>query len=635
MQFKELKAMGNLPSPSHVAMEIMRLTQKEDVSIDELVRQIKPDPALTGQLLKIANSAFFGQNPVVSVKDAIMRLGTQILSRLALSLSLLNSDRSCICPAFDYDRFWSTSLLRGLAMQAIAAHDRIIAPEEAFTIGLLAEIGQLALAQTYPLEYSHCLQNITGNLLEHEQIAFAIDHDQITLAMLEDWGLPERVTGTVHLFQQWNANRLDCNACNAGLSVQTEKLANHLKLASLLAGDHDLNAALHIDFLLDNLAISTPQLDTLKKQLLLDWCDWGSFLLIPTTEIPEVFTENNPAPEQTLPVKDYAGLRIFLVEDDKIQRHVLSHYLAGKGHQVTTAENGAQALESMMTSNPQLVITDYKMESMDGLTLCRTMRKNNQTHNIYVILITADNDLATMPEAFTAGVNDFIRKPIAHNELDARILGAQNAIRLQTEKNKEQDHICHQTFDLASSNRRMEMLATTDMLTSLSNRRHAVTRLDQEWEIFKRYGRPFSLLSLDLDRFKQLNDSFGHATGDQVLVHFANILRQSIRRCDSAYRMGGEEFLIILPNTDYSTLAMLAERIRDTVEKNQPEQLRLASLVTVSVGGAIAQQSFDEKGWEDTLGRSDRALYHAKASGRNMFKIFEDFNLASAPKLQH
>ena len=181
----------------------------------------------------------------------------------------------------------------------------------------------------------------------------------------------------------------------------------------------------------------------------------------------------------------------------------------------------------------------------------------------------------------------------------------------------------------------MEILAITDTLTGLSNRRDAVTRLDQEWATFKRYGRPFSLLSLDLDKFKQINDSFGHATGDQVLIHFANVLRQSIRRCDSAYRMGGEEFLIILPNTDYSTIAMLAERIRDTVEKNQPEQLHLARLVTVSIGGATVQLSFDEKGWEDTMGRSDRALYHAKATGRNIFKIFEDFNLASAPKLQH
>ncbi len=617
--FEELKASGNLPSPSGVAKEIMRLTQNSNVTIEELVHQVKVDPALTGQLLKIANSAFSGRSePVIAVKDAVIRLGSKILSRLALSLSVLDSNRMGRCAAFDYDSFWSTSLLRGLAMQAISVHQRTIAPEEAFTVGLISEIGRLALAQIYPLEYSHCLESDSENLLIHEQIAFAIDHNKITLAILEDWGLPETVIDAVQIFQQFDPQTCFHNH-------PSEKLAAQLQLASLLADDQNLNLNfLSIQSLLNRFDINSLQFNVLKKQLLSDWYEWGELLSIPVSKTQESVKENDQLQTITLAHNEKSGLSILLIEDDRIQLEILSSYLSNQGHHITTAQNGEQALKSLLTSTPQIIITDYKMAPMDGLTLCKTLRANSQTQHIYLILITADKDMTTMTEAFAVGANDFIRKPITHNELNARILGAQRTIHLQTENNIRQKGIQRLAFDLAATKRRLEMVAATDQLTSLPNRRHAITILTQEWQKYRRHNRPLSLLSLDLDLFKQINDNFGHATGDMVLIHFANILRQSIRAGDTACRIGGEEFLVILPDTDLQTLRILSERIRNMVENNQPEQLYLSRLVTVSIGAAVADLKVDENGWENTLNRSDQALYSAKTSGRNRVKIFED-----------
>jgi diguanylate cyclase (GGDEF)-like protein len=262
------------------------------------------------------------------------------------------------------------------------------------------------------------------------------------------------------------------------------------------------------------------------------------------------------------------------------------------------------------------------MKPMDGLSLTRAIKVSQETKSIYVILVTADKDHQTMSAAFDAGVNDFISKPIHHDELNARILGARRTLSQHRQEGQEREEIRRQAFDLASEKRRIERTAATDPLTDLPNRRYASSRLNQEWATFGRYNRPLGILSLDLDQFKQINDNFGHDVGDKVLQHFARVLSQSIRSEDTACRMGGEEFIVIAPNTDLTTMRSLCERIRVRVEKQQPAELKLPRLVTVSIGATVADLDQDES-WQNTLKRSDRALYEAKAAGRNCSVVTE------------
>lgn len=616
LPFEELKASERLPSPSGVALEILRLTQNPDISIDDLLKPVQSDPALAGRLLQIANSALHGHNgAVVSVRNALINLGTNSLTNLALSLSLLDSNRLGSCNAFDYDLFWSSSLLRAVAIKLLALKrpDTDTLPDEAFTIGLLAEIGRLALAQVYPLEYALCLQKSQSDLLELERESFLITHQQITIEMLRGWGLPERVLNP--LIESWSISSNIINDEPAGV------FATQLRLASYLAGEHGINSGIaELPSLMKTLNLNFPELEHIRRQLFLEWQHWGELLSIPvdTTVFKSMGTSPDPLDDQ---------LKILVVEDDRTQALILSTHLKQQGHKVFVANNGNQALQQVMLARPDIIITDYQMEQMNGLSLTSTLRTNLDLQSIYVILITADKSPALMTAAFDAGVNDFISKPIRHDELDARVLGARYSLKLHLKFKQEQEIIRQRSFELATEKRRIQLVAITDPLTELPNRRYASARLNQEWAAFQRHGRPFAILSLDLDKFKEINDLFGHDTGDIVLKHFANVLRQTIRSEDIACRMGGEEFIVIAPNTNTETARILCERICLRVEKQQPDSLKLLRLVTVSIGAAVSNLALAEgnEGWNAILKLSDLALYHAKSAGRNTFKIYDDY----------
>lgn len=607
--FEELKASNQLPSPSGVALDIIRLTQDPNHKLEDLLRPIHSDPVLAGRLLKMANSANNAfMPPAISLQDALMRVGTKALAHLALSLSVLDNNRLGACAGFDYDRFWITSLLRALAMQLLCNATTPLRAEEAFSVGLLAEIGRLALAQIHPVHYAECLQNLDKSLLELENETFLINHQQISLQMMGEWGIPD-----------WILKAVKLSFSNQILLEEEEDkrlgfLANQLRLASFLAGTHSLDqGSRNLPALLEQLSLSYLAVDQIRGRLFLEWRSWGELLFLPINDYRDVLI--NP---DSLATNEQAtdSLKILVVDDDRTERHILSSYLTNRGYTVLTAEDGDQALKQYIVYRPDVVITDYMMQPIDGLALTRTLRSNQETQSVYVILITADRDMDIMTAAFDAGVNDFITKPVHRDELNARIIGATQFLRRYNNQASERNEIRKEAVELALAKRRFAALAITDPLTGLHNRRYANFRLEQEWSLFLRHNRAFGIVSLDLDLFKQINDNYGHDCGDRVLQHFAHLLQESIRSEDIVCRMGGEEFIVITPNIDHATIGALCERIRNRVETQQPLELKLSRLITVSVGAAIADLTVDNEPG-DLIKRSDEALYQAKAAGRN------------------
>ena len=626
LTFDELKAAGALPSPTGVAFEIIQLCQDENASIEALTEVLMVDPAMTGRILKLANTAAnrISERPIIAVKDAILKLGFRTLRSLALTFSVLDSQRNGSCLAFDYDLFWSSSLLRAVTVRTLClvneqrtgqfgmASESAITADEAFTIGLIAEIGRLVLAQTYPVEYSACLDGKQNDLLTREQSAFSIDHDEITLALMEEWGLPSFVIDAMQIVQNSNS------VFEYGNLSEAEKFAAQLQLAAILAGNHNLDASvLRMHSLKKALFIDNRLLHDIKNNAFQGWQEWGRFLNIATREM--AYSPINSAANEV--EQEPGAMKILLVDDDRIQLHFLQTFLVKQGYQVSLAENAEQALKLLLIDRPDIVVCDFKMAPIDGMKFCQMVKKHPSTQSVYFILITADHDVSVMSSAFENGANDFILKPLKGAEFAARIRGAQLSINVQRHFFLEREMLRRQAYDLASANRHQRKLALTDHLTNLPNRRYATNRLDEQWSIFIRHQRSFALSILDLDHFKAINDQFGHAIGDQVLMHFAEILRNSIRTCDLACRMGGEEFLVITPDADEDNIFGLVERIRLEVELNQPEHLRLLSQVTVSIGAALADQGLDSTGWQKTLERADEALYQAKAAGRNTVKI--------------
>ena len=193
-RFERLKASGALPTVQGVALEILRLSQREDTTIGQLANVVQADPALAGRLIKFANSTQGGAiRPVVSVADAVKLLGFAVVRQLCIGFSVLDAHRTGGCAGFDYQGFWSRSLATGLSAQALCLQLQVLAPEEGFTCGLLADIGSLVLASLYPEKFTEVLSSgATGaDLAAAEREAFGADHLEFGAALLEDWRLPK------------------------------------------------------------------------------------------------------------------------------------------------------------------------------------------------------------------------------------------------------------------------------------------------------------------------------------------------------------------------------------------------------------------------------------------------------------
>ncbi|MGZ5009933.1 MAG: GGDEF domain-containing response regulator [Methylobacter sp.] len=608
----ELKVADRLPSPSGTALAIMQLVQQSDATVQQVSQLVKVDPALSGRILRFANSAAFGaRRPIADVQTAVMMMGMQTVRNFALSLSLIGSNSSGHCRRFDYEAYWSRSLAMSVSIAAITARETTVVPAESFTLGLLSDIGSLALATAWPDIYAECLGMAQqgDRLLALESERFAIDHNALSMMLLADWGFPA-------IFLE--ALKLSFEKKVAGVS-RIADFSRQLIFARMIGNyciaDEASRAALWPDLTAEAglHAMDEPALLRFIDETIELWHDWGKLIDV-KTDVRQSLLKTVAPTEPVLP-----GLDLLLVDDDPIMLARLSKQLAAAGNQVATCRNGESAMRYIVEHKPQLVITDWRMKPMDGLALCKSLRASAFGKNIYLIMLTSTEDEDALVEAFDAGIDDYVTKPVSLRVLLARLRAGQRIITLQNELEKESQDIKRYTAELAAANRRLKSMANTDILTSLPNRRYAMTRLEQESATALRSNQPLSVLMLDLDHFKSVNDSLGHDVGDQVLVHAASLMRENVRTSDIVCRLGGEEFLIIAPNTDGTTALLLAERIRNAIEQNQPEGLELRCPVTVSIG--VAGSKGAKPSWKELMKRSDNALYLVKQGDRNGVRL--------------
>lgn len=322
------------------------------------------------------------------------------------------------------------------------------------------------------------------------------------------------------------------------------------------------------------------------------------------------------------------GLSIFVVDDDHIQTTILSTYLTKQGHNVKYTNDCNSVIDSIIKNTPQVILLDYRMEPLNGIQLCKLIRSaTNIIYWPYIIFITAETNFAISYDAFSAGANDFICKPINPVELDGRLLSAKYTIEVINNHKKATEDVQQRVVSLEAVANQLTEQANIDPLTELYNRRYATTYLTREWSNLTRFNQTFSIISLDLDHFKVINDVYGHGVGDEVLKHFSKILLQTIRVIDVAIRMGGEEFIVVVSPTSVTNhVQLLGERIRQTIEEKQPLHLNLDHTITVSVGIATSDINLDNDA-NDTIKRSDIALYQSKHTGRNKVSLYNTTEL--------
>jgi two-component system cell cycle response regulator len=294
--------------------------------------------------------------------------------------------------------------------------------------------------------------------------------------------------------------------------------------------------------------------------------------------------------------------KILIVDDRRSSYERIAGALTNE-HAVDVETNPHEALFYAADGAYDLLIVSLALENFDGLRLCSQVRSLERTRNLPILIIAEAEDNARLLRGLEIGANDYLVRPIDRNEMFARV-------RTQIRKKRYAERL-RDNFQLS-----MEM-AITDALTSLHNRRYMESHLGTLVDEAAARGKPLSLLILDIDYFKSVNDNFGHDAGDDVLREFATRVRKSIRGIDLACRYGGEEFVIVMPETDLHVAGMVAERLRRSIAGEPFAVNKGTNRIEVTISIGLSTLELKGEPVADVLKRADTALYRAKHDGRN------------------
>ncbi|MEZ5353471.1 MAG: diguanylate cyclase [Bryobacteraceae bacterium] len=298
-----------------------------------------------------------------------------------------------------------------------------------------------------------------------------------------------------------------------------------------------------------------------------------------------------------------AGPRVLVADDSPVSRRLLEAVLRKWGYQVIAVGSGAEAWEILQKDEaPQLAILDWMMPGLSGPEVCTLVRRHPKKHYTYLILLTSRHEKEDLIAGMEAGADDYLVKPFDNNELKVRLGPGRRIVELQSELIKAQESLREQ--------------ATRDSLTLLWNRHAIFEILSQELSRAYRESSPLGIVLADLDKFKSVNDTYGHIAGDEVLREFAARLRNVVRSYDAAGRYGGEEFLIILPGCDAEAAMATAERMRERIHQ-KPFAAADNELPVTASFGITALPRGRQVSPEQAIRFADEALYRAKQQGRN------------------
>ncbi|MBW2252206.1 MAG: diguanylate cyclase [Deltaproteobacteria bacterium] len=292
------------------------------------------------------------------------------------------------------------------------------------------------------------------------------------------------------------------------------------------------------------------------------------------------------------------NINILIVDDDSSVRKPMNEFIRLSGYNSFGASSAEEAIDILKTTSMQVVITDVMLPEMGGFELTELI---TQEYDSAVIVITGYSNIYSYEEAIKVGASDFIIKPVRFEELLLRLKKVLAERELANDRGRMME--------------KLQKLAITDGLTKLHNSRSFYSQLEVEVDRFNRYKRSLALLLMDIDHFKKYNDSYGHLEGDKALVKIAQIIKSCLRKLDSAYRYGGEEFTVILPETSCEEAQTVAQRIKSALkDENFMPQHGKEAKITISIG---VTEYFPGEQLSEFIQRADKAMYLSKEKGRN------------------
>ena len=294
---------------------------------------------------------------------------------------------------------------------------------------------------------------------------------------------------------------------------------------------------------------------------------------------------------------------LLLVDDDPVTLRLLTKWLEPGGFQVRCVENGEDAIEAVRECCPGIVLTDWNMPRMDGLQLCRWLRQQSLPHYVYIVILSGRAETQDVVLGLETGADDFLTKPVQRDELLARLRCGSRVLAME---------------------RRLSYQARLDSLTGLATQRTLYKQLERNWHSNCENIRRMTCVMIDLDFFKNINDTHGHSMGDEVIRRVTRILQEHARPDDLVARYGGEEFCIMLADVDESQAVNWAEQVRETISQQEIPVSESSLRITASFG--VSERTEDTTTAEELVDRADQALLVAKQSGRDTVVSFHSIN---------
>lgn len=616
LRFEELKQSGGLCSSVSTGIAILRATKSAACDLEILSRIAERDPASALRLLQAANQArSYGADRIVSVQAAAQELGVARCREEMLRFSLTSPNRPGYCAAFDYEAFWLWSSACAHAARVLAGHVAALDPDSAYLLGLVSHAGELALATAHPERYAVLLEgagsSVRSELCVAEREIFQITRWEIAAWLIAEAGLPAE-------FRHAMLERVQPD--HAPASPLERALSSVLKCAELMAdviaGPRRIGRVVEDPWRGivrhgANMALSEARLRGVLESARLAWSnstagaqeDMGEGLFM--------------SPELSLLLATPPSRRptALVADGDPANRQLIADVLREAGYEVHCAADGLEALKVLEKTHPEIVILDSETPRVGGVAVCEELRRLEIGLRAYVVMLADSDKEEEHIEAFRSGADDCITKPISKRLLLARVQAGRRLVDLHKQVENDKQERLRQISELSLLTRRLEASSTVDDLTGLPNRRYAMSRLEEEWRAAERLGAPLSVIMVDIDHFKRINDCRGHGEGDAVLQEIGMLMLSKIRRADVICRMGGEEFLVINVDSDQVGALQCAERLRTTVEHRAIPGTEPGSVVTISLG--VATRSPGMRDCKELLKAADEALYAAKDAGRN------------------
>lgn len=645
-RFDELRLAGNLPSPSALGLRILEVTATGDYDQERLVDLIRSDPALTGRILKIANGAAHGQ-PVASVHAASMRLGAAAVRNVALGFTLMES-KSLRGSAFDLNRFWSRSLATAVSAHLLASA-RGLDPVPFFTLGLLTNIGQLALASIHAERYNRILTDPRAcswdGLIALENREFELDQIEAGACMMRDWGLVEEFSQSLLCL----AGRLpEADPGHDLARMWAEVLELAIPMGRVLAPDL-LDPALSRGSALRELWEKCQEGDSAQVNLVetlheaeAAWRSWSEVTGVPCSAKPlgdlalllvkADLEQAAPVPlvapspleslDEGLESADWdeqecpdRSPRILVLDRDPAMLQRYQAMFRGGDYELITSTDLKDGLGLALDLLPHVIALDWDLEGASSAQFIQSLRRSSVGRRVHILVTTARYTEALALRALRSGADDVLSKDMGDDLVLEHVNVAYRSARERSRIESAERASFRNAAEMSLLGRRLRAVAMSDPLTGMPNRRFGMQQLKREWERAKRDSSGLAVALIDIDHFKAINDQGGHDLGDAVLREVADTLSEESRAGDVLARVGGEEFLVVLPRADLLTAGAVAERLRIAVEALPPVHLSEDRTLSISVGVAVLEPTMSRV--DDLLKAADLALYDAKESGRN------------------